>query len=155
MGYWGFLGGSDGEESACNAGELGLIPVWGRSPGEGNGYPLLYSCLENFLDRGAWWATVHGSQRVRHDWVTNTLGSINIYNYSSYKQILFANPYCSLKIFILLRQKNMFHYLVISRNNPFQLWHYTVPFTWFVFSWWYYFSILNTYYFKNTYYFSF
>ena len=45
---------------ACNAGDPGSIPRSGRSPGEGNGYPLQYSCLENFMDRGAWWATVHG-----------------------------------------------------------------------------------------------
>ena len=49
----GFPGGSDGNESACNAGDLGMIPGLGRSPGEGNGYPLQYSCLENFMDRGA------------------------------------------------------------------------------------------------------
>ena len=47
-------------ESACNAGDLGSIPGSGRSPGEGIGYPLQYSCLENPMDRGAWWATVHG-----------------------------------------------------------------------------------------------
>ena len=46
--------------SACNAGDLGLIPGSGRSPGEGNGNPLQNSCLENPMDRGAWWATVHG-----------------------------------------------------------------------------------------------
>ena len=51
---------SDGKESACNAGYLGSIPGLGRFPGEGNDYPLRYSCLENFMDRGAWWATVHG-----------------------------------------------------------------------------------------------
>ena len=45
-----------------------FIPGKGRSPGEGNGDPLQYSCLENPMDRGAWWATVQGSQRVRHDW---------------------------------------------------------------------------------------
>ena len=56
----GFPGGSDGKESACHAVDLGLIPGLGRSPGEGNGYPLQYSCLENPMDRGAWWATVHG-----------------------------------------------------------------------------------------------
>ena len=55
-----FPGGSDGKESACNAGDLGSIPGLGRSPGEGIGYPLQYSGLENFMDRGAWWATVHG-----------------------------------------------------------------------------------------------
>ena len=51
---------SFGKESACNAGDLGLIPALGRSPGEGNGNPLQYSCLENPMDIGAWWATVHG-----------------------------------------------------------------------------------------------
>ena len=52
-------GGTDGKESDCNAGDLGSIPESGRSPGEGNGNPLQYSCLENFMDRGAWQATVH------------------------------------------------------------------------------------------------
>ena len=56
----GFPGTSDSEESACNAGDLGSIPVLGRSPGEGKGYPLQYSCLENSMDRGAWQVTVHG-----------------------------------------------------------------------------------------------
>ena len=57
---WGFRGGSDGKESACNVGDPGSIPGSGRSPGEVNGYPLQYSCLENPMDRGAWQATVHG-----------------------------------------------------------------------------------------------
>ena len=56
----GFPSVSDGKESACNAGDPGLIPELGRSPGEGNGNPLQYFCLENSMDRGAWWATVHG-----------------------------------------------------------------------------------------------
>ena len=56
----GFPGGSDGTESACNAGDLGPIPGSGRSPGEGNGYPLQYSWLENSMDRGAWQARVLG-----------------------------------------------------------------------------------------------
>ena len=56
----GFPGGSDSKESACNAGDLGSIPGLGQSFGEGNGYPLQYSGLENSMDRGAWWATVHG-----------------------------------------------------------------------------------------------
>ena len=59
----GFPGGSDGKESTCNAGDLGSISGLGRSPGEGNGYPLQYSCLENSTDRGAWWATVHGVEK--------------------------------------------------------------------------------------------
>ena len=52
-----FSGGSDGKESACSAGDLNLIPGLGRSLGGGNGYPLQYSCLENPMDRGGWWAT--------------------------------------------------------------------------------------------------
>ena len=55
-----FPEGSDGEESACSAGDPGSVPGSGRSPGEGNGYPPQYSCLENSMDRGVWWATVHG-----------------------------------------------------------------------------------------------
>ena len=59
--FWlGFPGGSEYKASACNAGDLGLIPGWGRSPGEGNGNPLQYSCLENPVDRGTWQATIHG-----------------------------------------------------------------------------------------------
>ena len=54
----GFPGGSDGKESACSAGDPGLIPGSRRSSGEGNGNPLQYSCLENSVDRGAWWAIV-------------------------------------------------------------------------------------------------
>ena len=53
----GFSDGSDGKESACNAGDLGLIPGSGRSPSEGTGNPLQYTCLENPVERGAWWAT--------------------------------------------------------------------------------------------------
>ena len=52
--------GSDGKESACNTGDLSSIPGWVRTPGEGNGNPLQYFCLENSMDRGAWWAIVHG-----------------------------------------------------------------------------------------------
>ena len=53
------FGGSDHKESACNVGDLGSIRGWGRSPGGGPGKPLQCSCLENPLDRGAWWAIVH------------------------------------------------------------------------------------------------
>ena len=56
----GFPGGSEVKASASNVGNPGLIPGLGRSPGEGNGNQLQYSCLENFMDRGAWLATVHG-----------------------------------------------------------------------------------------------
>ena len=53
-------GGSAGQKSACNAGDLGSIPGLGRSPGERKGYPLQYSGLEKSIDRGVWWAIVHG-----------------------------------------------------------------------------------------------
>ena len=76
----GFLGGSDGKASACNVGDPGSIPRLGRSPGEGNGNPLQYSCLENSMDGGAWWATVHG---VAKSWtqLSNFTQYIYIYIY--------------------------------------------------------------------------
>ena len=76
---WGFSDGSDGEEFACNAGDQGLIPGSGRSPGEGNGYSLQYSCLENSIDRGVWQATVHG--------VTNSHTQLSGYHFH-----LFIHP---------------------------------------------------------------
>ena len=60
----------DGKESVCDAGNWGLIPGWGRSPGEGNGNPFQYSCLENSIDRGDWQAIVHGVVRIGDDLVT-------------------------------------------------------------------------------------
>ena len=62
---WGFPGGSDGKESACNAEDPGSSPGSGRSPGGGHGNPLQYSCLENPMDGGAWRATVHGVAKSR------------------------------------------------------------------------------------------
>ena len=59
----GFPGGSEVKASACNAGDPGSIPGLGRSSGEGNGSPLQYSCLENPMDGGAWWAIVHGAAK--------------------------------------------------------------------------------------------
>jgi len=74
----GFPCSSVSKESSCNArisaydaGDLGSISGLRRSPGEGNGNPLQYSCLGNPMDRGAWWATVHGVARVRHDLAIN------------------------------------------------------------------------------------
>ena len=98
----GFPGGSDGKESACSAGHPGSIPGSGRSPGEGNGNLLQYSCMENPMDRGAWWAQSMGLQRVGHDRVTNT--STSWYTAKSYgrlQSILFSDllksfhiPFC-------------------------------------------------------------
>ena len=66
----GFPHSSVSKESTCNAGDPSSIPGLERSPGEGNGNPLQYSCLENPVDRGAWRTTVHGVTRVRHDLAT-------------------------------------------------------------------------------------
>ena len=63
----GFPGGSDGKEFACNVGDLGSSPMLGRSPGEGNGNPLQYSCLENPMTEEPGRPQSMGSQRVRHD----------------------------------------------------------------------------------------
>jgi len=62
----GFPGGSDSKESACNVGDLGSIPGSGTSRGKGNGNPFQYSCLENSMDRGVWWAIAHG---VTKSWI--------------------------------------------------------------------------------------
>ena len=83
-----FPGSSDGKESPFNAGDLGSTPGLGRSPGEGNGNPLQYSCLENPMDRGAWRATVHRITEW-HNWVTLTSFS---YLYRSF--LVWCNPVC-------------------------------------------------------------
>ena len=76
----GFPGGSHGKESACDAGDWGLIPGWGRSPGEGHGNPLQYSCLENPSDRVVWRAAVRGvaeldmTERLTHTQVPHVSG---------------------------------------------------------------------------------
>ena len=69
----GFPGISVGKESTCNAEDTGLIPGWGRSLREGNNNPLQCSCLENPMDRGTWWATVHEVVEVGHDLRTEPL----------------------------------------------------------------------------------
>ena len=78
-------GGSNGKESACNAGDSGLIPGLGRSPGEGNRNPRQYSGLENLIDRAAWRVTVHGVAKNWNDWVTNTITNRNSKNYDNKK----------------------------------------------------------------------
>ena len=77
-----YLGGLDSKDFACNAGDLGLIPGWVRSPGERNGYLLQYSCLENSTDSGACGLQSVGSQRVGHDWKTNTkFSSVQVWDF--------------------------------------------------------------------------
>ena len=68
----GFPGGAVVKNPPASAGDTGSIPGLGRNPGEGHGNPLQYSCLENPMNRGAWWAAVHGSQRLGHDWCLST-----------------------------------------------------------------------------------
>ena len=63
--FIGIFSGSDGQESARNVGDPGLIPGSRRSPGEGNGHSFQYSCLENSMDRGAWWTTIYGVTNSR------------------------------------------------------------------------------------------
>ena len=99
-----FLGGSEGEESACNEGDTGLIPGLGRCPGEGYSYPLQYSCQENSMDRGAWWATAHR--------VAKELDIYNINNIIQYEDLhcsvtesclTLSNPMnCSMPVFLIL-----------------------------------------------------
>ena len=91
-----FPGGSDGKESTCNVTDLGSVPGLGRSPGEGNGNPLQYSCLENPMDRGAWWATVH---RVTWSWTwlsnyttTTDVSKICMFSEKVYKHRIQWNP---------------------------------------------------------------
>ena len=81
-----FLGSSSGKEFACNVEDLALIPGSGRSPGERNGNPLQYSCLENPMDRGAWQATVHGVAELdMTEWLTLSLSACNTRYHTSHK----------------------------------------------------------------------
>ena len=82
----GFPGGSDDKETACNAGDRVSTPGSGRCPGEGNGNPMQYSCLENSMGRGAWWGYSSWVAK-RHNWTTNTF-----YNFFSKNLGLFSPP---------------------------------------------------------------
>ena len=92
----GFPGGLVVKNPPANAGNTGSNPGSGRSPGGGNGNPLQYSCLENPMDRGAWWATVHGIARVRHD-IVQQLSSNNCI-------LFYTSQYCTIVIFDNLKQ---------------------------------------------------
>ena len=90
--YWDFPGVSDGKASAYNAGDPGSIPGLGRSPGEGNGNPLQYSCLDNPMDGGAWQATVHGVAKSR------TPLSDFTFTFKWYYKIIFPKSYLPLTL---------------------------------------------------------
>ena len=86
--FCGFQG-SDSKQSACNVGDLGLIPELGRFPGEGNGNPFQHSWTENSMERGAGGLQPMGLQRVGHDWANNTVGiqiKKIIFDHESYRR---------------------------------------------------------------------
>ena len=89
----GFPGGSDSKESACNAGDPGSIPGSQRSPGEGNGYPLQYSCLGNSMDREAWRATVHGVTKS-WTWLSNTRAHTHTHTITTNNRKALINTEC-------------------------------------------------------------
>ena len=98
-----FTNTADGKESACSAGDLVSIPDLGRSSGEGNGNPFQYSCLENSMDRGAWWATVHG---VTESWMQL---SNYIFTFHSIAQLLFISlPSRTIVVVQLLSRVQLF-----------------------------------------------
>ena len=88
-----FSGGPDCKESTCNIGDPGSIPELGRSPGEENGNPLQNSCLGNSMERGAWWATVHG--------ITNSLTRLNAHKHTQAHDYLTLRGLLSISRFSL------------------------------------------------------
>ena len=93
--------GSEGKASACSAGDSGSIPGLGRSPGEGNGNPFQYSCLENSMDRGAWWATVHGVTKSR-----TRLSDVTFNTYKSWENYQYFNTwYVTVSLLLILMNK--------------------------------------------------
>ena len=109
--------GSDSKAAACSAGDPGLIPGSGRSPGEGNGNPLQYSCLKNSMDWGAWWATVHGVAKSRtrlNDFTltslslsSNSVSIVELKNQGKWKQLFF--PFL-FKVFVEVKFINKFNH---------------------------------------------
>ena len=118
MTFWKMQNYRDRKESACNAGNLSSVPGLGRFPGEGNGYPLQYFCLENPKDRGAWQTTVHGWQRVRHDCGTNSFtsviwGSILCFLRVYHREWLQSDVYLMAGILSFLSSSRTHHQLTI------------------------------------------
>ena len=93
----GFPGGSVVKTLPAIAGDTDLTPGLGRSPGKGNGNPLQYSCLENSMDRGVWWAQSLGSQRVGHNWVTcMTMPTFGLFTLSSYLKFFIIGKFFNI-----------------------------------------------------------
>ena len=101
-----FPGSSDGKASAYNAGDPGSIPGSGRSPGEGNGNPLQCSCLENPMDRGAWWATVQGltKSRTLHFHIIICVYILYVhYTYANVYIYVYINMYMYMFVYVYVR----------------------------------------------------
>ena len=112
------LCGSDGKASVCSVGDPGSIPGMGRSPGKGNGYPLQYSCLENFMDRGAWWPTVHGVPKS-WTWLTScpTLHTSVIRKPefgSKIYHLIIHDPWLWTRVFLFLKESDWQFFLRIK-----------------------------------------
>ena len=110
----GFPGGSEVKASACNAGDLGSIPGSGRSPGEGNGNPLQYSCLENPMDGGAWWATVHGVAKSRTRLSDHTFTHTHLHTSTKSLPVFLCLLFCSRKYFLLVEA--IFSYCLLAAS---------------------------------------
>ena len=100
----GFPGGSDDKESSCNTGEPGSIPGSGKAPGERNGYPLQFSCLENSMDRGACWATVHGIAKSRTRLANTHTGITSLFHLLNTQAKRDSLPVFSWKLLCALRR---------------------------------------------------
>ena len=110
--YIQFPGGSDGKVSACNVGDLASIPRLGRYPGAGNGNPLQYSCLENSMDRGAWWATVHGVAKSRTQLSDFTL-NLNTLDFECFNCFGFKH---TSSFYLLFSHSVMFDFFIAPRD---------------------------------------
>ena len=106
-----FSGSSVSKESACNVGDLGSIPGSGRSPGERNDNALQYSCLENSMDRGAWWLQSMGSQRVR----PNTFTFSSLFGWMAFKNSLWHVVDCTLSVLLKVKYQNYLEGLLKRR----------------------------------------
>ena len=114
----GFPGGSAGKESTCNAGDLGSIPGSGRFPGEGNGNPLQYSCLENPMDGGAWWAPVHGVTKSRWTRMSNFTFTCSMVDWISSCGILDTEELDHVYGGLTISYLQIFDCVEVSAPNP-------------------------------------
>ena len=120
MDFLSFSDGSDGKDSACNAGGLGSIPGSGRPPGDGHGNPLQYSCLENPHGQRSLGGTVHGSQRVGHNWVTHTFTLDFLIDKWSANHKGFTSSFLTVVYLISVLYKKLLRWLS-SHNNVINL----------------------------------